>query len=378
MCGGKIAGVAATAAVERANLLIEQAVALGEPPEDPLLLFLVLHGFWEVNLYASNPSLCRDLAERILALAEKQKAPIPLLIGQQDLAVSLFYLGAIAQSRKHIDQALTLYDPAEHYSQAKGFWVSTLGIRSRALWILGYPKGGLADAEEAISSARAADHVPTLLLALTHIERFYLFLRNYAAANAALDELGALAGEKGATAWKTAEMTGRGRLMALGGKPSEAIQVLTPGLADAAQRSTGTTLNQPLNLLCLAHAHAELGQFDDAWRRIGEAITTMEKTKEKWCQAEVYRTAGEIALKSPEPAAARAESYFERALAVAREQQAKSWELRAARSIARLWRDQGKRDEARELLAPVYGWFTEGFDTLDLKEAKALLDTLAK
>jgi hypothetical protein len=130
----------------------------------------------------------------------------------------------------------------------------------------------------------------------THIEKFYLFLRNYAAANAALDELGALAGEKGATAWKTAEMTGRGRLMALGGKPSEAIQVLTPGLADAAQRSTGTTLNQPLNLLCLAHAHAELGQFDDAWRRIGEAITTMEKTKEKWCQAEVYRTAGEIAL----------------------------------------------------------------------------------
>ena len=106
-------------------------------------------------------------------------------------------------------------------------------------------------------------------------------------------------------------------------------------------------------------------------------MTTVETTKERWCEAEVNRIAGEIALKSPEPDTAKAQAYFERALAVARAQQAKSWELRAAMSMARLWRDQGKRDEARDLLAPVYGWFTEGFDTLDLKEAKALLDELA-
>ena len=133
----------------------------------------------------------------------------------------------------------------------------------------------------------------------------------------------------------------------------------------------------PLVLSHLASAHAELGQFDDAWRCIGEAMTVMETTKERRWEAEVNRVAGEIALKSPEPDAAKAEAYFERALSVARQQQAKSWELRAAMSMARLWRDQGKRDEARELLAPVYGWFTEGFDTLDLKEAKALLDELA-
>src|SRR6185437_1865491 len=111
-------------------------------------------------------------------------------------------------------------------------------------------------------------------------------------------------------------------------------------------------------------------------RYIGEAMTLIETTKERWCQAEVYRMAGEIALKSPEPHVAKAEEYFERALAVARQQQAKSWELRAAMSLARLWRDQGKVREARELLAPVYGWFTEGFDTRDLKEAKALLEDL--
>jgi predicted ATPase len=106
-------------------------------------------------------------------------------------------------------------------------------------------------------------------------------------------------------------------------------------------------------------------------------MTTVETTKEKWCEADIHRIAGEIALKSPEPDAAKAEAYFERALAVARAQQAKSWELRAATSMARLWCDQGKREEARELLAPVYGWFTEGFDTLDLKEAMALLEELA-
>ena len=127
----------------------------------------------------------------------------------------------------------------------------------------------------------------------------------------------------------------------------------------------------------MAIAHADLGQIDDAWRCIGEAISTIETTKERWFEAETNRIAGEIALKSPEPDAAKAEAYFERALAVARQQQAKSWELRAAMSLARLWRDQGKVQQARELLAPVYGWFTEGFDTRDLKEAKALLEELA-
>jgi predicted ATPase len=122
--------------------------------------------------------------------------------------------------------------------------------------------------------------------------------------------------------------------------------------------------------------HAKLGHFDEAWRCIGEAMTTVETTKEKWCEAEVHRTVGEIALLSPKPDAAKAESYFERALAVAREQQARSWELRTAMSLARLWRDQGKPQKARGLLAPVYGGFTEGFDTLDLKEAKALLEQL--
>jgi predicted ATPase len=132
----------------------------------------------------------------------------------------------------------------------------------------------------------------------------------------------------------------------------------------------------PLHSSYFARAYAELGQFDDAWRSIGDAMTAVETTKERWWEAEVNRTAGEITLLSPEPDAAKAEAYFERSLAVARQQQAKSFELRAAMSLARLWRDQGKVQQARELLAPVDGWFTEGFDTRDLTEAKALLEEL--
>ena len=161
---------------------------------------------------------------------------------------------------------------------------------------------------------------------------------------------------------------------ALTGKASEAVQMLTSGIT--AERSTGATVSSPSHLSHLAIAYAELGQLDDAWRCIGEAMAAIETTRERWNEAEINRIAGEIALMSPKPDETKAQDYFERALAVARQQQAKSWELRASMSLARLWRDQGKAQQARELLAPVYGWFTEGFDTRDLKEAKALLDAL--
>ena len=151
--------------------------------------------------------------------------------------------------------------------------------------------------------------------------------------------------------------------------------MVTSGIA--ALRSTGATLWLPLYLSFLARAHAELDQFDDACTCIDEAMAAVETTKERWCEAEIHRIAGEIELMSPERDATKAETCFERALEIARTQHAKSWELRAATSLARLCRDQGRRQKAIDLLTPVYGWFTEGFDTLDLKEAKALLGGLA-
>jgi class 3 adenylate cyclase len=197
---------------------------------------------------------------------------------------------------------------------------------------------------------------------------------NYAAANAEADEVVALADQKSAVYWKAFGMMNQGCVLALTGKASEAVQVMSAGIT--AYRSTGATVFMPWWLPQLARAHAELGQVDDACRCIGEAMTALETNKERCWEAEVNRVTGEIALMSPENDVAKAQAYFERALTIARQQQARSWELRAAMSMARLWRDQGKRDEARSLLAPVYGWFTEGFDTLDLKEAKALLGEL--
>ena len=378
-----IKGYAAPAtkmATERAHLLIEQAEALGEPLEDdPLLLFSVLYGFWAANYVAFNGDAMRELAAQFLALAEKQGATAPLMIGHRLMGTSLLCTGDIAESRLHLDRAMTLYNPAEHRPLATRFGqdigVATSSYRSWALWMLGYPKAALADADCALSDARNIGQAATLMYALFHASLPHILCGNHAAANAEADELIVLANEKGALYWNALGMLIRGCLFATTGKSSDAIHAITSGLT--AWRSTGATWLIPAYFSFLASAYGEVGYFDDAWRCIGEAITAIETSKEAWFEAEVHRMAGEIARKSLEPDAAKAVAYFERALAVARKQQAKSWELRAAMSMARLRRDQGKPQQARELLAPVYGWFTEGFDTLDLKQARALLDDLA-
>src|SRR5262249_9492668 len=159
------------------------------------------------------------------------------------------------------------------------------------------------------------------------------------------------------------------------GRASDAVEMITSGLVEF--RSTGATYFVPFYLSCLAMAHSDLGQFDASQRAVAEAMAALEVSGERWWEPEVHRVAGEIALMLPSPDIPKAEADFSRALLLAQKQGAKSWELRAAMSMARLWRDQIKRDEARELLAPVYGWFIEGLDTLDLKDAKALLDELA-
>jgi predicted ATPase len=368
------------AAIERARLLIEQAEALGEPSEDPLLLFSVLNAFCSANHLAFNGDAGRDLAAQFLALAEKQRAPVPLMVGHRMMGVSLLYTGDIAEGRGHLDQAIALYDPAEHRPLATRFGhdtaVSTLAYRSLALWLLGYPEAALGDADDALRNARELGQAATLMFALSIAAVPYALCGNRAAAAALAQELVALAEEKGALQWKAGGMVRQGCVLALTGRASDATEMLISGIA--ARRTTGATVLMPFLLPHLARAHAELGQFESAWHCIGEATTAAETTKEKWCEAEIHRTAGEIALMPPEPDAAKAQAHFERAIAIARAQKAKSWELRAATSLARLWRDHGKRQQPRDLLVPVYGWFTEGLDTSDLKEAKALLDELAQ
>jgi tetratricopeptide (TPR) repeat protein len=246
--------------------------------------------------------------------------------------------------------------------------------KSRAF---GYPEAALADIDQALKHAREIGQAATLMYALTVSLLTVIHCGNYSAATTQFEEHIALTDEKGTLFWKALAMVPQGCALALTGKTSDAIHMITSGVT--ALRSTGSALWLPLCFSYLARAYAELGQFDDAWclalhwRRDDDG----GNNQGTWCEADIHRIAGEIALLSPERDAAKAEAYFERALAVAWKQQAKSWELRAAMGLAHLWRDQGKRDEARELLAPVYAWFTEGFDTLDLRKTKALLDELA-
>jgi predicted ATPase len=366
------------AAAERARLLIEQAEALGEPPEDPLLLFVVLYGFWAANYIAFNGDIVRDLGAQFFAMVKKQATIAPQMIGYRLMGTSLLSTGEIAEARAHFDKGIALYDPTEHRTLATRFGVdvrvSILSYRSWALWMLGYPEAALADAEAALSDAREIGQAATLMFALNYTSLPHIFRGDYAKAKAVVDELVVLADEKGTLIWKASGLSLQGILLALSGKPADAIPMIISGRS--MYESTGATLGLSWRSPHLSAAYAELGQFDDAWRCVNEAITAVEATKETWCEAESHRVAGEIALKSPEANVPNAQAHFERALAVARAQQAKSWELRAAMSMARLLRDQGKRDEARDQLAPVYGWFTEGFDTLDLKDAKALLDEL--
>jgi predicted ATPase len=335
----------------------------------------VLHGFWVQNYVAFNGDAVRELSVQFLALAKKQAAMGPLITGHRLMGFSLLHMGEFVEGRAHLDRAIALFDPAEHrHLAALGHdaRVATLSLRSLALCVLGFRHAALADTERALKEAREIGQAATLMYALLAASMSYVVCGDYAKANAITDELIALTDQTGSLFWRSWGMMQRGCVLALTGKASDAVQTITSGIT--AFRSTGSTTDLSLYLSYLAEAHADLRQFDNATRCIGEAMNVVETTKERWYEAEVNRIAGEIALREPD--VAKAEINFERALAVARKQQAKSWELRAATSMARLWRDQGKRQQARGLLASVYGWFTEGFDTLDLKEARALLDTL--
>ena len=365
------------AAVAQVRALIEQAERLGEPPDDPSLLLSALFGQWIVNFINFNGDVAQGLAARFLALGEKEGAAVPRMIGHRTMASTLALMGDLVEARAHYDEALALYRPAEHRRLMTRFGqdlrVTCLAFRSMASWLLGYPEAALNDADCALMEARQIEHAATLMFTLNFPILVNTYCGNYHSANEHLNELVALAEEKGAPFRKAEGVLRRGYILTLTGA-EKAVEIVTSGID--LWRSAGSTIFTPEQEFMLATAHADSGQFDDAWRCIDAAMTAMQATKERWCEAEVHRVAGEIALRSPQRDVAKAQACFERSLTLARAQQARSWELRAAMSLARLLSDQGKRQAARDLLGPIYDWFTEGFDTSDLRKAKALLGEL--
>ena len=212
--------------------------------------------------------------------------------------------------------------------------MTLLSVRSGCLWELGYPAASRDEGQRAVNEACEIGHTATLTYALFWASWLHIYYGAYAEAQSLLDELAALADEKDATLfWKATEIAWRGALFAETGKASDAVRAITSAMTSL--RSTGAALYEPFHLFHLAIAYAELGQPDDARRCIDDAIDKVERSNEKWCEAEVNRIAGEVALKSPARDTQKAEKHFGRALSVAHQQQQKSWELRAAMSLAR-------------------------------------------
>jgi predicted ATPase len=367
------------AATIRARILIEQAEARGESPEDPLLLFSVLYSFFVANFNSFNASTVKGSAAQFLKLAEEQGATTPRMLGDRLVGVAQATTGNFTEAYTHLDRAIASYNPPEHRQLAARFGqdirVAALCFRSWVRWMLGYPDTALADARSAVKEAREVGQGVPLMYSLYFGSYALIHCGEYTAVNARLDELIPLATEKNAAQWRGGGMMHRGAIQALTGKASDAITMIPLGIA--AWQSSGSIAFVPWYMSHVARAHAQLGQFEEAWRHIDEALEKIEETGETWCESDIHRTAGEIGLLQREPDLGEAEGHFARALEIASAQKAKSWELRAATSLAKLRRDQGRRDRARELLGPIYGWFTEGFDTRDLREAKALLKELA-
>jgi class 3 adenylate cyclase/predicted ATPase len=342
--------------------------------------FQVLWGLLSFYVVRAELQAAWEVGERLLGLARDQHDPALLMVAHWALGQTLLFRGELVQAREHLEQAMTLYAPQQHHSVAcsAGFpgdlGVFCLCFVAHTLWHLGYPDQAHTRISEALTMAQELAHPYSLALAHDYAAMLFQFRREGSMAQESADTAMALCTEQGFAyylAWATIL---QGWALVVKGRGEEGLAQMHHGLT--AIRDTGAALRYPYYLTLLAEAYGTVGQGEKALSMLAEALAEMHKTGERWSEAELYRLKGELFLQRSRVDAQQAEVCFQQALDIARHQQAKSLELRAAMSLARLWQCQGKRAEAYDLLAPIYGWFTEGFDTADLQEAQALLDEL--
>jgi predicted ATPase len=321
----------------------------------------------------------RELGEQLERLAQRAAEPTSLLEAHDALGSTLFFLGEYSTAQSHFEQGVTLIDPATQRAlvlrsgEVPG--VRCLGIAAWTLWCLGYPAQAVRRSQEALVLAQALGHPPSLAMAhhcaavLHHRRREVLVVQAHA------DALLTLATTQGLPLFEGFGTCWRGWALALQGQGTAGLAQLRQGLG--ALLATGQALVRPHCLVLLAEAAGHTGQVEEGPRLLEEALTVITISGRGDLLAEAYRLQGEFLLQQAVPDVAQAEARFCQALAIARRQQAKSWELRAAMNLSRLWQEQGKQNQARALLAPIYSWFTEGFDTADLQQAKTLLAELS-
>ena len=363
--------------VERAYSRARELCAqVGDTPQ----LFPVLRGLMLYYQQRGDIQTASQLGEQLLRLAQTQPDAAPLLLAHYALGNVVFLRGEPAVARTHLSQALALYDPQAHRALAMRYGLD-LGVGAgsqlaRALWSLGCPEQALQHSQAACTLAQEVAHPYSLVLALVYAATVHQYRREVLAVHVQAAAARTLATEQGFFAERVAWATVlHGWALAMQGQGEAGLAAMRQGLA--ADLATGSKSWQPYLLGLLAEAYGAGGHPDAGLTALAGALAVMDDTGLRNYAAELYRLKGALLLQQAVPDAAQAEACFQQALALARQQQAKSWELRAGTSLARLWQQQGKLNEASALLAPVYAWFTEGFETADLQEAQTLLEELA-
>jgi predicted ATPase len=320
-----------------------------------------------------------ELAEQLLRRAQSARDPAGSMAGHVALGHTSYQMGGFLSAREHFDSAISLYDPERHRSLIFRYGgadarVNCMSGAAWALWQSGYPDQALKRGNEAVALAQALSHPYSLAFAGVFVSVLRQIRREARVAQETAESMIALSAEHGFTQFLAYVIVLRGWAMAEQRRNEEGIAQLQEGLA--AYRAIGAELGRPYFLCLLAEAYMVTDRLDDGLNALTEALAAVDKNEIRFYEAEAYRLKGELMLKQHASDVAEVQRCFQRAISIARKQSAKSWELRATMSLARLLAKQGKRDEARAVLAEIYGWFTEGFDTADLKDAEALLDEL--
>jgi predicted ATPase len=358
-------------AYTQARALCQQ---VGETPQ----LALVLLGLWRFYLVRSQFHTARELGETLLCLAQRTDDPALAVIAHYTLGSPWLWLGALPTARQHLEEGIARYTPDQR--RAPVFRIGhDPGIASRfyaamTLWLLGYPAQALVRLHDTLVLAHELSHPYSLAWALCRAAFVFQFCRDVPAVYEQAEATVILSTEQGATQWVAQGTIFRGWALAMQDQGEAGMAQVHQGIATV--RATGQALAVPYFCTVLAEVCDRLGHPEDGLQALAEAHTLVEQHDERWWEAEVCRLRGVLLLRQTGTPQAEAEAWLQRALDVARRQKAKSLELRAAMSLSRLWQQQGKQAEARALLAPVYDWFTEGFDTADLQEAQALLQEL--
>jgi predicted ATPase len=363
--------------VTRAQALCQQ---LGETPQ----LFPVLFRLMVFYLNRGEVQTSHELAEQLMRLAQSVQEGLLLSLAHMALGVTLNHRGELTSARTLLEQAIALYDPQQHLRSTVGIYfdprVLCRSYAAHTLWTLGYPDQGLKRSYEAVALAEGLSHPLTLTEAWWFAASVHCLRREGQRAREQVEAAMALATEQGFPTWLAFGAIVRGWALAEQGQEEEGIRQMRQGMA--AMQATGSDVGK-IFLTHLVEAYRKVGRIEEGLNMQAELLAFANKTGRRVDEAELYRLKGELTLKqsgvrgSESEVQKEAEACFHRAIDIARRQSAKSWELRAVMSLSRLWQTQGKKDEARQMLAEIYGWFTEGFDTKDLQEAKVLLEELS-